>query len=496
LNQIYDFSFYIKNLGLNPLIVSQIIDNHANVIVQNNIQNGIQNLNTDSFNLQISPLQLGNQIVTLKIFSNDPNTSIFEFNIAFKVINGPSPEIQLFYQQNSISNQDTISLHGQPVIVGQTQNIQLVVQNRGASTLTLNQLISSNPNVLIDSNYIRSLAPYAQTFILMSYSPLVAGLDQMSLTILNNDADESITQVHFKLKAITRTEAEIDVNISNLQKPNLSNHNIGSTSVGTLVQNNLQIRNTGNAVLNISSIRLRSGRSFILVGSTASINVSAGSFINIGLNFTAQTPGTSNDTLIITSNDSDENPYIIRLQGTVLPRILPNCSNCYALNVVSNPLDNAEWIDNKPRLTWQHEEGLNIISYNVELWESVSNSWVPISVNGNPVNQVLPPTNSSTVVFQVNSALTYFKEHRWKVTAYDINNLPVACFVREFLVQKIPQVPAWTCPHPNVPNFGTELGQFNNVPIYKNGGCVNGVYDHNTNTIATQYYNSNFYVNR
>ena len=494
LNQIYDFSFYIKNLGLSPLSIAQIIDNHSNVVVQSNIQNGIQNLNTDSFRLQISPMQLGNQTVSIKIFSNDPTFPIFEYNIAFKVINGPSPEIELSYQQIRVPNQDTISLISQPVIVGQTQYIQLVVQNIGNSTLSLNQLLSNNTQVQIDSNYTRSLAPYAQTFILLSYSPMVAGLDQMTLTILNNDADESLTQVYFKLKSIIITAAEIDVLISNQQKPNLSSFNIGSTSAGTLVQNNLQIRNSGNAILNINSIRLSSGRSFNLVGSTANINISAGSFINVGLNFSAQTAGTSNDTLIITSNDSDENPYRIRLQGTVLSRILPNCSNCYALNVVSNPIDDAEWIDNKPRLTWQHEEGLNIYSYNVELWESTSNGWLARSVNGNLVNQVLP-TNSSTVVFQVNSGLTYFKKHRWKVTAYDANNLPISCFVREFLVQKAPQVPAWNCSHPNVPNFGSELGQFNNVPIYKNGGCVNGVYDANTNTIATQYYNSNFAVN-
>jgi hypothetical protein len=420
---------------------------------------------------------------------------IFQFSLSFKVINGPAPEIALSYQQSQIANQATISLVNQPVFVGQTQLIQLAVQNIGTANLQLLQLISNNPHVQIDPNYLNLLVPYAQTFILLRYTPVQAGSEQMKLTILNNDADESTTEINFNLRAIQQNFPEIEVLIDNQLRANQSAHFMGTTGQGTALQDPVRIKNVGTSPLQISQVSLSGSQTFSFQGATTNLTVNPNSFANLNLNFSAQAVGTYTTTISIASNDADENPYRIRVSAQVLPVTLPNCTQCNAINVLTNPLNEAEWIDNEPRLTWQHEEGLNISYYRLEMWVSSNSSWNPVTVNGNLNNQVLPPNNSPLVVFQVNNGLSYFKEHRWKVTAYNSQNLPIACFTREFLVQKRPDLQAWSCPHPNVPNFGAELGQFNNVPIYKNGGCENGDYDASSSNISSQYYNSNFYRN-
>ena len=495
-NQIYDFSFLVKNLGQSPLIISQISENQNFVQLYAGIQNAINQLQSDSFILRITPLQVGPQAVRVQINSTDPNIPIFVFNLVFKVINGPAPEIDLSYQQSPLANQATISMVNQPVLVGQTQLIQLAVQNTGTANLLLYQLLSNNPNVQIDPNYLNLLVPYAQTFIQLRYTPVQAGFELMKLTILNNDADESTTEIIIRLQAVQPSLPEIEVFIANQPKANQSSHFMGTSAQAVPVQQQLQIKNIGNAALQVSQISIINSQGFSLQGAASNLTINPGNVANLNLNFSSQSIGSFTATVNILNNDSNENPYQIRVQAQVLANTLPNCSQCNALNVLTNPLDAAEWIDNEPRLTWQHEEGLNISYYRLEMWVSSNSSWNPVTVNGNLNNQVFPPNNSALVVFQVNNSLSYFKEHKWKVTAYDSQNLPISCFTRTFLTQKRPEVDEWTCDHPNVPNFGSELGQFNNVPIYKNGGCENGVYDPSSSNIITQYYNSNFYRNR
>lgn len=494
INQSYQFTFGIQNIGLSPLIVSQVTENQTYSQILNSPLQSIQQLARDSFTVRIAPQTLGNQVITVSIFSNDPGTPIFDFKLAFKVVNGPAPEIEIFHLQSSLPNNASLSFVNQPVVLGQSKWVQLSVINNGTAPLYLYQVFSNHPNLRVDSTFSPVLAPLAQGFIMLELVPTQLGLQQYSLTLLNNDADESQTNIFLEFLVIQATAPEIEIFILNQLIANQTSHFMGTTALSSPLQQVVQIRNTGNSNLTISQMTWSGNSGFSILGATFPITIAPGNTNQISIRFNATQIGLSGSTLSISNNDADENPYRILFQAQVLPASLPNCNQCYELNVLTNPLNAAEWIDDKPRLSWQHEEGLQIHSYRLEIWESSGSGWIPVLVNGNTINQVLPG-NGSLVVFQVSNPLSNFKEHRWKVTAFDAQNNPIACFIRTFLVQKKPQVPAWTCPHPNVPNFGSELGQFNNVPIYKNGGCVNGVYDPNTNTIATQYYNSNFGVN-
>jgi hypothetical protein len=160
----------------------------------------------------------------------------------------------------------------------------------------------------------------------------------------------------------------------------------------------------------------------------------------------------------------------------------------------------AEWVDNLPVFEWQHEEGIAAAYYNVELFKvnNANNTEVAIAINGNLVNTVTAPGSASYAKLVCSTALLYKTLYSWKVTAFDANNLPIACFKRQFTTIPKPTMLPLNCS--NVPvgvdPFGTRLGAVNNVPIYKNGGCENGSYDSSSETLPNQYYNANFPYNQ
>jgi hypothetical protein len=78
-----------------------------------------------------------------------------------------------------------------------------------------------------------------------------------------------------------------------------------------------RIENTGNAVLNITSITMVGGNSgdFSVSGIILPTTITAGSFLDFTVTFTPSASGIRNTTLTIVNNDSNENPYNFVIQG-------------------------------------------------------------------------------------------------------------------------------------------------------------------------------------
>ncbi len=80
---------------------------------------------------------------------------------------------------------------------------------------------------------------------------------------------------------------------------------------------NFRIENTGNAVLNISSITMVGGNTgdFIVSGITLPTTIAAGTSLDFTVTFTPSAAGVRNTTLTIANNDANENPYNFLIQG-------------------------------------------------------------------------------------------------------------------------------------------------------------------------------------
>ncbi|HAX80700.1 MAG TPA: hypothetical protein DCY88_33910, partial [Cyanobacteria bacterium UBA11372] len=80
--------------------------------------------------------------------------------------------------------------------------------------------------------------------------------------------------------------------------------NFGNTTVGTAVTKTFNIRNIGNAVLNLSGLSLPSG--FSLVGSLPS-SIAANGNVSLPIQLNANAVGNVGGSLQFITNDSDEN---------------------------------------------------------------------------------------------------------------------------------------------------------------------------------------------
>lgn len=88
--------------------------------------------------------------------------------------------------------------------------------------------------------------------------------------------------------------------------------------VGNNQAKNFRIENTGNAVLNVTSITKVGGNTgdFIVSGITLPTTIAAGSSLDFTVTFTPSAAGVRNTTLTIANDDSNENPYNFVIQGT------------------------------------------------------------------------------------------------------------------------------------------------------------------------------------
>jgi hypothetical protein len=88
--------------------------------------------------------------------------------------------------------------------------------------------------------------------------------------------------------------------------------------VGNNQAKNFRIENTGNAVLNITSITMVGGNpgDFVVSGITLPTTIAALASLDFTVTFSPTAAGIRNTTLTIVNNDSNENPYNFVIQGT------------------------------------------------------------------------------------------------------------------------------------------------------------------------------------
>jgi hypothetical protein len=88
--------------------------------------------------------------------------------------------------------------------------------------------------------------------------------------------------------------------------------------VGNNQAKNFRMENTGNAVLNITSITMVGGATteFVVSGITLPTTIAAGASLDFTVTFTPTVAGIRNTTLTIVNNDTNENPYNFVIQGT------------------------------------------------------------------------------------------------------------------------------------------------------------------------------------
>lgn len=275
---------------------------------------------------------------------------------------------------------------GQVNIMSSSAEQLFVIQNTGASALTISNVVTTNPLFQVTTTPASPVAAGSSTTVGITYNaPASATVTNAQLFIFNTDSDENPYDFNIRAEAIAPVGPEINVtgngfsiigNGSNIPT-STDGTDFGSIASGTSSSEQIfVIQNTGTLPLSVNP-SFTTNPAFAITTPAAS-SVAAGTSTTIGITFNAPvTPGTVNTTLFISNGDSDENPYQINL--TAISVGPPNPE----INVTGNGLNIIGDGSNTPNLSDGTDFGqIDINTSSAEQFFIIQNTGTsPLSVN-------------------------------------------------------------------------------------------------------------------
>ncbi len=157
-------------------------------------------------------------------------------------------------------------------------------------------------------------------------APIPLGITNATLVIFNSDPDESVYQINLQGESVAAVGPEINITGGGISiigngtnTPNVSDGtDFGQVTTGSSSTEHIfVIQNTGSSPLSVAS--WFTTNPIFAITTTPGASVPAGGTTTIGITFNAGALGITNAQLFLFNGDSDENPYIINLQGESIP---------------------------------------------------------------------------------------------------------------------------------------------------------------------------------
>ena len=237
--------------------------------------------------------------------------------------------------QPLIDNVTTVNLGSR--LVGRPYQQAVVVRNlstgTGAGILSGLSASISGPNagdfVISTPLAVASLTSTNQASVglSISFNASASGARTALLTITSNDSDETSFEVPLTGTGLNEPEIEVDSPIAAALQSNVGTYDFGVNGITTThagAPRTFTIRNTGNAPLSSLNVTVAGANSSeFTVTAQPSSNISPGSSGTFTVSFAPTGEGIRNATLQIANNDSDENPFIIKITslGILAPEI-------------------------------------------------------------------------------------------------------------------------------------------------------------------------------
>jgi gliding motility-associated-like protein len=260
---------------------------------------------------------------TVTILNDDDADPIFEFSLTGQIT---APEIEVY---EGATTSGAVIVDGQvtPVDFGtdfQGNNItqQFTIENSGSEILNISSVVISGSAFILGATAPTSIAIGAtETFdVILSGTSL--GIFTETITITNNDSDETVFDFPITGEIIAIPEPEIavfegaDVSGAEIIDGQVIAIDFGSSEQGIDITHQITVENSGTAVLNITSITI-SGSSFTL-GSVAPTSVAIGATEIIDVVLRGTSIGIFIETITITNNDSDETVFDFPITGEII----------------------------------------------------------------------------------------------------------------------------------------------------------------------------------
>jgi hypothetical protein len=252
--------------------------------------------------IQLIPISYGVINADLRIVSNDPNKNPIDIHL---IAVGVASDISI--------NPDSLNFGN--VLILQDSLMSISVSNTGNSTLDVDstQIVGADSNQfsLITGQGSFTVPPDSSHIIEVKFSPTSVGTKMADLRITSNDPDETPLDVPLMGTGIQPGAPEIVVNPDSLSFGNVlvSADSIRSVLVSNFGNEDLQVAST--EILGMDSIQ------FSIISGQAPFTVPAGGDPDtIQIKFSPTSAGFKIASLQITSNDPDENPFDVPLNGS------------------------------------------------------------------------------------------------------------------------------------------------------------------------------------
>ncbi|MCU0431254.1 MAG: glycosyl hydrolase family 8 [Cytophagaceae bacterium] len=226
----------------------------------------------------------------------------------------PAPEINVKVGSATILTDGSYNM-GSVQAGSSSSPVIFTIQNNGTSDLNL----TSNPKISIsgansaeftidEALTISPIGAVSTTTFYVTFSPVSAGSKTALITINNNDANESQYKITLNGTATALPAPDINAKVGTVTYLTGSTYDFGTITEATTSQVQFTLENLGNAPLTITNATVNSTEYQVQL---LTPNPDAAILVT----FSPTSTGTKNAILTITSNDPDENPYVINLAG-------------------------------------------------------------------------------------------------------------------------------------------------------------------------------------
>jgi outer membrane protein assembly factor BamB len=192
------------------------------------------------------------------------------------------------------------------VMIGNSQEANILIRNYGTANLTINSVNISNSAFTLNTSLPKTIPPSITDTFKIVFTPTVNMLYQDSIRFYHND-------VNFEYSRTLLNGAGVYGSAHILFEP--TSINFGDKRTNSTSYRELKIINAGTSVLTIDSVRLKSNR-FQIQGIITPLNIGGLSNFTFRLWFNPIAVQNYSDSLIIYSNATNGNTQFVHLQGS------------------------------------------------------------------------------------------------------------------------------------------------------------------------------------
>jgi len=274
---------------------------------------------SDTFVVTCTPTATGSRTAVMTVTSNAPGNPSYVVNLT---CTGVNPEINVVYAAASYASGDAVPLTG-TTYGGSYTDYTLTIENTGTGNLTVTaDIVSADGSMTIQTAPTTPVTGGSSTTMVVRFEPTVDGGSVSTLTLTNNDANESSTVLSLQAEAVCTGTLEV-TNPLGVVAVSGGTYEFGSieAAVGTRAKT-FVLTNSGVGELN--SIDVSSNSASFVVTALTNTALSAAGTMNVTVTFTTvASNGVKTGTLTITSSDPVVPSYTMTLTATEVAAGVP-----------------------------------------------------------------------------------------------------------------------------------------------------------------------------